>query len=199
MSVPYVVFAVVGMAFWQLFAAGLTSCTQSLVAGGALLTKVNFPRESLVFAAYGVAAVPFVVQLVLGLGLMIAYRVPFTWAALAAIPACLPLVLLTMGLGLLTSLLHGLARDVGAVMPAVVSFLLFFTPILYARPTSGIASTMATYNPLYYLTGVPRDLLLFGSSDYMLGYWVSAAGSIIVVVVAWQIFHLAECRLVERI
>lgn len=198
-SVPYVVFAVVGMAFWQLFAAGLTSCTQSLVTGGALLTKVNFPRESLVFAAYAVAAVPFTVQLVLGLVLMLGYRVPFTWWALAAIPAIAPLVLLTIGLGLLTSLLHGLARDVGAVLPALVSFLLFFTPVLYARPTTGLASTVATYNPLYYLIGVPRDLLLFGGTSYMTGYWISAAGSIFVVIGAWQMFHLAEFRLVERI
>jgi hypothetical protein len=45
--IPYVTFATSGLSVWQLLAGCLSACTASLVASGALVTKVNFPRETL--------------------------------------------------------------------------------------------------------------------------------------------------------
>src|SRR5579883_2599897 len=62
---PYPVFVLLGMTVWQLFATGLTSATQSLVNAGSLITKINFPRETLVLAAFGQSLFQFLIGIVL--------------------------------------------------------------------------------------------------------------------------------------
>jgi lipopolysaccharide transport system permease protein len=198
-TIPYVIYAVAGVAFWQLCASGLTAATLSLVTGGSLLTKVNFPKESLVLAAYASAAVPFAIQFVLAVALMVAYSVPFSWGMLLALPAAIPLVCLAIALSLVLALANGVLRDIGAALPAVMSFLLFLTPIMYQRPDSGFASALAGINPFYYLVVVPRNLLVFGSTTELRGYAVCAIGAVFALALAWQLFHLTESRLAERV
>lgn len=199
MTVPYVVYAIAGIAFWQLFASGLTSATLSLVTGGSLLSKVNFPKESLVFAAYAAAGIPFAIQFVLSVVLMLGYSVPLTWGMLLALPAALPLMCLALAMGLVLSLVNGVLRDIGATLPALMSFLLFLTPVMYQLPSSGFASVLAGINPLYYLVVVPRDLLIFGSTQELRGFAVCAIGAVCTLALALQLFHLTESRLAERI
>ena len=58
-KLPYPVFVLLGMTVWQLFSGGLTNATQSMVGASALITKINFPRETLVIAAFGQAIFEF--------------------------------------------------------------------------------------------------------------------------------------------
>lgn len=198
-SVPYVVYVVAGMAFWQLFATGLTAATNSLVVSGSMLTKVNFPKESLVVAGYGAAAVPFAIQLLFASALMIGLSVPLSWGMLLALPAAVPLICIALGLGFALSLLNGVLRDVGTALPSLMSFLLFVTPVMYEMPQTGFAATLASMNPLYYLVAVPRDLLISGTTNALSGYLPSTVGAVLLLGLGWQLFHLAEGRLAERI
>jgi lipopolysaccharide transport system permease protein len=50
-GVPYPLYALIGLAYWSLLSTGLTACASSLIDAGSMLTKINFPRSSLVFAA----------------------------------------------------------------------------------------------------------------------------------------------------
>ena len=52
-NMPYPAYVLLGMSVWQLFATGLTRTTQSLVQASAIITKINFARETLVLAAFG--------------------------------------------------------------------------------------------------------------------------------------------------
>lgn len=198
-EVPYTVYAVVGMAFWQLFAPGLVASGQSLVNAGSLIVKINFPRESLVFAAFGTGLVSFGIQLVLGLALMLGMGIPFRAGALLALPSAVPLVVLGLALGLVFALMNGVLRDIGNALTTVIPFLLFVTPILYQAPSTGIAHVVATFNPLYHLVRVPRDLLLFGTTTDLGAYFISAAAAVVLLIVAWQVFHLTETRITEKI
>jgi ABC-type polysaccharide/polyol phosphate export permease len=62
-----------------------------------------------------------------------------------------------------------------------------------------LAAALATINPLYYLLAVPRDLLISGTTQALSGYLPSATMSVVLLGLAWQLFHLAESRLAERI
>jgi len=63
-DVPYPIYALLGMAFWQLFATGVVACSNSLVSAGAMLTKINFSKKSLVIASTGRSIVTFLIQFV---------------------------------------------------------------------------------------------------------------------------------------
>ena len=61
-DIPYIAFALLGLSIWQLFATGLTACTNSIVQGGTMVIKINFPKESLVIAALAQSVFEFLVR-----------------------------------------------------------------------------------------------------------------------------------------
>ena len=64
-DVPYPIYAILGMAFWQLFASGLVACSNSLVKAGSMIAKINFSKKALVIAATGQSIVAFMIQFAL--------------------------------------------------------------------------------------------------------------------------------------
>ena len=198
-SVPYPLFAVAGTALWQLFSVGLNLSANSLVSAGSMITKINFTRESLVVSAAAQGIVPFVIQMVLVFLLFAYYHMTPPLAVLLVPIAAIPLLLLTLGLGFLLSLVNGVMRDVGNGVSALITFLVFLTPVLYAKPTNGFAATISTYNPLYYLVVVPRDLLISGKTAELPGFIWSTLFSLVVFLFCWMAFHLTETRIAERI
>ena len=198
-AMPYAVFAVLGVANWQVFAAGLMGAANSLVRAGPMIMKINFSRKSLVIAAFGQCLVAFAVQWALALALCLAYGVtPSFWIALLPL-LMLPLAWTTLGLGFILSILNGIMRDVGNALGMVVTFLMFLTPVLYPRPASGLLSRWTSVNPLYFLVSVPRDMALTGHSGEWAQFGISAAAGAVVFLVCLCGFHLAETRVTERV
>jgi lipopolysaccharide transport system permease protein len=198
-NVPYPVYAVFSMALWQLFATGLICSANALVDAGSMIIKINFSKKSLVIASFGQSLLSFAIYLVLSTLLFAWYRfVPS--ASLLLIPLVIvPLLLLTLGLGFILALLNGVTRDVGNVLSLATTFLMFLTPVLYAKPATGILATITRYNPLYYLIAVPKDLMFLGSTTEWQGFCASALLSLMVFSVCLLVFHLTETRVAERI
>lgn len=196
---PYPVYAVIGVAFWQLFAAGLTAGTTSLVEAGQMIKVINFCKKSLVIAATGRAMIAFLIQMVLALLLMAFYgtvpRAEGLWVPLLI----LPILLLTWGLGFFFSLLNAVMRDVGNALSMLMSFLMFLTPILYMKPSQGFLSSASEWNPVYHLVSAPRDLLLTGRITDLEGFLCSCIFSGVLFLISLVVFHLTETRITERV
>lgn len=203
LKVPYPVYALVGLLFWQLFSTGVFSCSNALVQAGAMITKINFSKKALVLASMGRTFVTFVIQLALALVVLTYYWIFSGFVpniAFLLIPVLIvPLLLLTLGLGLVLSAFNGFVRDFGNLVLLGTTFLLVLTPVLYAVPTTGVLAQLTTYNPLYYLVSLPRDLILTGNSVLWTGFLISSVLSAIVFVICLVAFHLTETRLAERI
>lgn len=198
-TVPYPIYAVLGTALWSLFSAGLSGCSNSLVSAGAMVTKVNFSKKSLVMASMGQAIVSFLIQLFLVIILFFIYGFIPDISILLAIPFIIPIILLTLGLGFFVAIFNGVVRDAGNIITLFVTFLMFLTPIYYALPESGILMQMASINPLYYLTSMPRELMLTGTISNWVGYAVSVLFAVALFIIGLMIFHLTETRVTERI
>lgn len=198
-DVPYPVYAVLGMAFWQLFSAGLIASSNSLVNAGSMITKINFSKKALVIASIGQSLISFIIQFVLVGILFASYRVAPSIAILWVPLLMVPIMLLTLGLGFILSILNVAMRDVGNVLSVMMTFLMFLTPVLYAKPTKGFLVGLTEYNPLYYLVSVPRDLVLMGKMPELKGFLLSCIMSAVVFIVCLIAFHLTETRITERI
>ena len=198
-TVPYPIYAILGMAFWQLFSTGLVASSNSLVAAGSMITKINFSKKSLVIASTGQSIVSFLIQFVLVGILFVYYWIAPSIAILLVPILIIPIMLLTLGLGFILSLLNGIVRDIGNMLGVLMTFLLFLTPVLYAKPTTGILATVTNYNPLYYLVSVPRELILMGTISEWKGFLIASVISVIVFIVCLVVFHLTETRVAERI
>jgi len=198
-NVPYPIYAILGMAFWQLFSTGLIASSNSLVKAGSMIVKINFSKKSLVIASTGQSIVSFLIQFGLVGILFVYYRIAPSVAILLIPMVIIPIMLLTLGLGFILSLLNGIARDIGNILSVLVTFLMFLTPVLYAKPTTGILAHITKYNPLYYLVSAPRDLVLMGTIPEWKGFLMASIISVIIFIVCLVTFHLTETRVTERI
>lgn len=198
-DIPYPLYAILGMSFWQLFSSGLIACTNSLVMAGPMVVKINFSKKSIVIASFGKSIISFLIQLILAVILFIIYGIMPNVAILLIPILLIPIILFTLGLGFILSLLNGIMRDIGNIISSIIVFLLFLTPILYAKPSTGLLTKITNYNPLYYLISAPREFLLTGNISEWKGYLISSIISIIIFILCLVIFHLTETRITERI
>jgi lipopolysaccharide transport system permease protein len=198
-NVPYPIYAVLGIAFWQLFSVGLVASSNSLVNAGSMLIMINFSKKSLVISSMGLSIVSFLIQFALVGILFIFYGITPSIAILLVPLVIIPILFLTLGLAFLLSLLNAVLRDVGNVLSLLITFLMFLTPILYTRPKIGILMQITKYNPLYYMISTARDFILTGTIAELTGFLISTAIAFIIFIICLTLFHLTETRISERI
>jgi lipopolysaccharide transport system permease protein len=131
-GLPYPVFYFAALVPWAYFATSLGTCTSVLVANQHVITKVYFPRLVLPFAAVCTAlldlAIGFVVMIIITLAY--GYR---PGPAILLIPLFVLLAQMTaLAVGLWTCALNALYRDMAAIVPFVIQFLMLASPVAYS-------------------------------------------------------------------
>lgn len=198
-SIPYPLYVILSMSFWQLFSTGLVAGSNSLVKAGSMIVKINFSKKSLVVASTGQAIVPFIIHIVMALILFAYYRIVPNVAILMVPLIILPLILLTLGISFILSIFNGIVRDVGNIISILLTFLMFLTPIFYTKPTYGVLECITRLNPLYYFISAPRDLAIYGTIFEWTGFLISSIGAFLIFGCCLLAFHLTETRVAERI
>jgi homopolymeric O-antigen transport system permease protein len=130
-GVPYPIFSFAALVPWTFFANGLTQSSNSLVGSSNLITKVYFPRLIIPISAVISGVIDFALAMAVLCAMMLYYRVPPTINVLF-LPLFVLLAFVTsLGVGLWLSALNVEYRDVRYVLPFVVQFWMFATPIAY--------------------------------------------------------------------
>jgi lipopolysaccharide transport system permease protein len=151
-NVPYPIFTFAALVPWTFFANGLLQSSNSLVMNTNLVTKVYFPRLAIPIATTLAGVVDFCLGFVVVLGMMAYYRVT-PRASMVWVPAFLLLALISaLGVGLWLSALNVRYRDVRYVVPFLVQFWMFATPIAY--PSSLLQEPWRTVYSLNPMVGV---------------------------------------------
>ena len=196
-DVPYPLFALLGISVYQLLSSGLSAACNSLVEAGDMIAKVSFPREVLVIAAIAQALFEFVVKVFLLALVCVYYQVIPPAGAFLSPLALLPLLVLTLGLGLFLSLLNAVFRDTAQALAVLLMFLMFLMPVLY--PMQGPQEFFFRLNPLTALIEGPRDLFIYGILRHPVDFAVASVLSVVLLMVSWRIFHLVETKIPERL
>lgn len=197
--VPYPIFGLLGISLWQIFSNGWGATTGSLLSGGTIISKVNFPREALVLASLGQVVIEFIVRLALVFVVYLLYGLTPSFLVIFLPLFVLPLFLITLGLGFFTSILNVIVRDTGSFISLGTSLLLFLMPIMYLMPQEGFLGQLNRYNPLYLLVNTPREIVISGGIAQPTGFLAASLGSLIVFLVGWLVFHVSQSKLSERI
>ncbi len=198
-GIAYPLFAYAGLLLWTFFANAVGNSTASLVQNTSLITKVYFPRLFIPAAATGAGLVDLAVASVILLGLGIYYQVPLTWQ-LVLLPAFVAqLVLLALGVGLLISALTVKYRDLRHVLPFLLQFWFFASPIVYPlSKTQGKLYWLLTVNPV---TGIVEGFraALVGQALPLAPIAVSVALTLIVLLCALYVFRRLEATFADVI
>lgn len=128
-GVPYPLLVFAALLPWQFFASAFSGAGDSLISNAGMISKVYFPRLVIPASALIVSFVDFLISCVLLVGLMIWYG----YAPSLRI-VTLPLFILVafaaaMGAGLWIAALNVKYRDFRIIVPFVVQFGLYVSPV----------------------------------------------------------------------
>ena len=174
-EVPYQVMVFAGTLPWQFFSGSLQQASQSLIGNVNLISKVYCPRLIIPATAVVVSFVDFLVAGMIMLALMAWYNVVPNWKVLV-----LPLLILvaaaaSLGIGLWFSALNVRYRDVKYIVPFVVQFGTFISPVGFS--TNVVPEQwrlIYSLNPMVGVIDGFRWALLGGQSQlYLPGFLLS--------------------------
>ena len=132
-TAPYALMVFAGLLPWQFFSTALTDSSNSLTTNANLISKVYFPRLIVPTATIVVAFVDFAISFVLLLGMMIIYQFVPPWQIIF-IPVFVALCFLTsLGPGLWITSLNVKYRDFRYVIPFIIQFGLYLTPVGFTK------------------------------------------------------------------
>lgn len=198
-DIPYPLFAYCGLLAWNFSASSFRFAVPSLTSNANLVTKVYFPREIFPFSAVIVSLIDFAVGSSVLIALMVYYGV---WPTVAI--AALPLVLLvhvmfTVSISLLLAMGNLFYRDVKYLFEIVITIWMFLSAVLYpVSQIGGLAGRIMAANPMTPILEAYRDVLIRGRFPEPL-FFSTAAASIVMLVVAWVVFHRAESDFAENV
>lgn len=126
---PYPILVFVALLPWQLFANALTDSSNSLIGNSNLISKVYFPRMIVPVSSIVVALIDFFISFSILVLIMIFYGYLPTYR-LIYFPIFLCMAFFTaMGAGLWLSALNVKYRDFRYVVPFLVQFGLYISPV----------------------------------------------------------------------
>ena len=151
-QVPEAVLVFAAVLPWQFFSTALTESSGSLIGNANLISKVYFPRLIVPWAAVATAFVDFLIMLALLGVLMLLYGVAPGWQ-IVTLPLFLLLAFgLSLGLGLFLAALNVEYRDFRYVVPFIVQFGLFISPIAFV--TSAVPERWRSLYALNPMVGI---------------------------------------------
>jgi lipopolysaccharide transport system permease protein len=198
-TVPAPVFVLAAVLPWQFFASALSESSSSLIGNANLISKVYFPRLIIPAAAVVTSLVDFALTLSLLVLLMAWYGVAPGWQ-IVALPAFVAMTFgLSLGLGLLFAALNVEYRDFRYVVPFIVQFGLFVSPVAFA--TADVAESwrlIYALNPLVGIIDGFRCSLLGGALDVGT-LWVALAVTATTIAIGIWYFRKMECSFADVI
>jgi lipopolysaccharide transport system permease protein len=131
-GLPYPIFYYCALLPWTYFATAMQAATNVVVEQQRVITKVYFPRVILPISSVVSGLLDFVISFVVLICMMFYYRIVPTKAVMWLPFFTLLTVLTALGVGLWLSALNALYRDVRYVLPFLVQFWMFASPVAYS-------------------------------------------------------------------
>jgi lipopolysaccharide transport system permease protein len=199
-TVPYPLFAYLGLTAWNLTGSALRFSALSLTTNSSLVTKVHFPREIFPFSSVLVALADAAVASIVLLGMMIYYAIPIG-PAIVVLPLIIVVqVLFTAAIALLLAMGNLFYRDVKYIFEVAVTIWMFASAVVYPLDNvGGGIGTLLRLNPMTHIIEAYRAVLFHGQMPDVAAFTATAAFSVLVLVASWMLFHTSEYKFAENI
>lgn len=198
---PYPILVFAALLPWQFFSNALTDCSNSLINDANLISKVYFPRLIVPTSAVVVSFVDFLISGIILLGLMAWYDFVPEWRIILLPLFTFIAFLLSLGAGLWFSALNVEYRDFRYVVPFIVQFGLYVSPVGFS---SNVVPEqwrlLYSLNPMVGVIDGFRWAILGGDYEiYWSGFWLSLLLVVIVLVTGIWHFRSMERRFADVI
>jgi lipopolysaccharide transport system permease protein len=192
-GVPYPIMVFCGMLPWQFFSTAFSESGNSLVSNAGMISKVYFPRLVVPVSSVITSFVDFLISAVMMAAIMVYYGY-LPGASIMILPVFVILAFATaFGSGLWVSALMVRYRDFRYIVPFVVQFGLFISPVGYS--SSKVPEQwrlLYSLNPMVGVIDGFRWTIMGEKNVYWPGLYISAAAVIFIIVTGIWYFRRTE-------
>jgi len=128
-NIPYPILVYSAMLPWQFFAVAIQESSFSLVSNANMISKIYFPRMIMPISSIIVAFVDFLISFVILAFIMVFYKFIPSWRIVFIPGFLLIATVVALGAGLLISALNVKYRDFKYIVPFIVQFGLYISPV----------------------------------------------------------------------
>lgn len=200
-GVPYPILVFSAMLPWQFFSNSITESSNSFITNANMLTKVYFPRLIVPASSVIVNLVDFFISfIILGI-IMVWYGFVPDWK-IVTLPAFLFLAFIaSVGIGLWLATLNVKYRDFRYVVPFLVQFGLYVSPVGFSSSVvPGKWRLLYSLNPMVGIIDGFRWAILGGNSHiYWPGFFLSSAFVLLTFFLSIRYFRNAEKKFADVI
>jgi homopolymeric O-antigen transport system permease protein len=191
---PYPILVFAAMLPWQLFANALSESSNSLISNTSLISKIYFPRMVIPASSVIVSFIDFLISGLILIALMVWYNYWPSWRIMW-LPFLIGLALAAaLGAGLLISALNVKYRDFRYIVPFMVQFGLYISPVGFS--SSIIPENWRLIYSLNPMVGVIEGfrwaVLGENATIYLPGFFLSVCLVILLFAVGIAYFRKTE-------
>lgn len=196
----YAIYLMAGTLGWSLFSEIVNRSLTLFIDNGNILKKLAFPRFALPLIVVGSALVNNI--LLFGAILVIfACLGHLPGTALVFLPLLMAVTIgLAVGVGLSLGVLNVFMRDIGQVVPVVMQFIYWFTPIVYmVNIIPQEYRGWLVFNPLIALVTGYQEVLLYNRAPDWAGLASTGLIAAVLLVLAMVLFRKASPEMVDQL
>ena len=192
-----------GILFWNLFANSFQSVSSSILLSSNLISKVYFPRLIILFSAIAVSLIDFLFGLFVYFILAVYFKINISYNLFLLPIAVLITLFLSIGLGAIFASFSVKKRDLLQIIPIIVQYGFFVTPIVYTSLEFNLKPWFKVYtfiNPLVGLVEFFRLTLISGYHVLSINeLLISIFSSIFIFALGLFIFQLKKDTIVDHL
>ncbi|KKW65952.1 ABC transporter permease [Mycolicibacterium elephantis] len=185
---PYVT---LGLIIWNMINASILEGAEVFIANEGLIKQLPTPLSVHVYRLVWRQMILFGHNMIIFVIIAIIYPKPWSWTALAVIPAMALIVANCVWVSLCFGILATRYRDISPLLVSLVQLLFFMTPIIWNESTlqqqdAADYLRIVELNPLLHYLDIVRAPLL--GADQELHHWVVV---IVLTVIGWILAAIA--------
>lgn len=153
---PYALFVLSGYLSWGLFSYIFNQATPGLINQSDLVKKIQSPKIIIPLSKVIIGLVEFLISFLFFVLLLLLFKVKLSFTGLLLPLAIAPVMLFAIGISLLVSALTVKKRDLLHIVPFIINFSIWFTPVFY--PVNLVPDE---YHYLLYVNPITSSIHLF--------------------------------------
>jgi len=199
MDFPYPAFVLISTTLWGFFTSSVIAASRTLKAGQGFIGQVHYPHHIMLVKELLQAYLNFLINYIFVTALLFCFSVNLNFLYYITPLLVLPMLVVAVSIGLTASIINVVSMDVEKGIGYVLGFLMFLTPVVYtADNKTGIVKTILTCNPMTYLHGSARDLIVFGHTDNADVFVCLSLASLLLLLLTMKWFYVAEEKVIEK-
>lgn len=197
----YWVYVSTGMFAFTLFSVSIAGGCDIITKNKAMVTKMAFPREILVFSSVITALINLLISYALLAVLMVLSGVGIT-VNILFVPLIIAIsAVFCVGAAFLMSSITVYLRDISNATKIVMGCLMFATPIMYltTQMNNSLVQTIWYMNPMFYYIESIHNAFYFGIPPEMNYMVIGAVCAVAMLIIGWYVFKRLEKGFADRL